>query len=69
MSFSGGWGGKNSFVSISSRFNIWYAGAIAAAGAAAVIIYLAGGNKDNTEPPASPVLGHCGCMMIPFRLP
>jgi PKD repeat protein len=35
-----------------SRFNIWYAGAIAAAGAAALIIYLAGGSKEYPELPA-----------------
>ena len=39
-----------------TRFNIWYAGAIAAAGAAALIIYLASGNKENMESPASPVM-------------
>ena len=38
-----------------SRFNIWYAGAIAAAGAAALMIYLAGDKNDNSELPASPV--------------
>ena len=38
-----------------SRFNIWYAGAIAATVAAALIIYLAAGSKDKPELPASPV--------------
>ncbi len=57
--------GRKEFLRFSpSRFNIWYAGAVAAAGTAALIIYLSGRSEVNSVPGQVPYI-HTEVAVVP----